>query len=86
MIFLAEDTPQHLPDLALRIAQSRLQAADSFHRDAGSGGDGTRRWKRNCSEAGLKATIVSQPMFFTAGCAVEDFNWPDRIILGTSVE
>jgi UDPglucose 6-dehydrogenase len=23
-------------------------------------------------------------MFFTAGCAVEDFNWPDRIILGTS--
>src|SRR6202007_2360429 len=32
----------------------------------------------------LKATIVSQPMFFTDGCAVEDFNWPDRIILGTS--
>ena len=23
-------------------------------------------------------------MFFTDGCAVEDFNWPDRIILGTS--
>src|SRR6201986_1581656 len=23
-------------------------------------------------------------MFFTPGCAVEDFNWPDRIILGTS--
>ncbi len=22
-------------------------------------------------------------MFFTNGCAVEDFNWPDRIILGT---
>jgi UDPglucose 6-dehydrogenase len=35
-------------------------------------------------EANLKATIVSQPMFFTPGCAVEDFNWPDRIILGTS--
>jgi UDPglucose 6-dehydrogenase len=32
----------------------------------------------------VKATIVSQPMFFTPGCAVEDFNWPDRIILGTS--
>jgi len=27
---------------------------------------------------------VSQPMFFTDGCAVEDFNWPDRIILGTT--
>jgi UDPglucose 6-dehydrogenase len=22
-------------------------------------------------------------MFFTPGCAIEDFNWPDRIILGT---
>ena len=32
----------------------------------------------------MSATIVSQPMFFTAGCAVEDFNWPDRIILGTT--
>ena len=38
-------------------------------------------------DAGLQATIVSQPMFFTDGCAVEDFNWPDRLILGsTSIE
>jgi len=35
-------------------------------------------------EAGVQATIVSQPMFFTDGCAVEDFNWPDRLILGSS--
>jgi UDPglucose 6-dehydrogenase len=27
---------------------------------------------------------VSQPVFITPGCAVEDFNWPDRIILGTA--
>ena len=27
---------------------------------------------------------MSQPVFFTPGCAVEDFNWPDRIILGTA--
>jgi UDPglucose 6-dehydrogenase len=32
----------------------------------------------------VQATIVSQPMFFTDGCAVEDFNWPDRLILGSS--
>jgi UDPglucose 6-dehydrogenase len=32
----------------------------------------------------LRSILVSQPMFFTNGCAVEDFNWPDRIILGTS--
>ena len=34
-------------------------------------------------EKGLKSLLVCQPMFFTNGCAVEDFNWPDRIILGT---
>jgi UDPglucose 6-dehydrogenase len=27
--------------------------------------------------------IVSHPLFLTDGCAVEDFNWPDRILLGT---
>jgi UDPglucose 6-dehydrogenase len=35
-------------------------------------------------DAGLQGTIVSQPMFFTDGCAVEDFNWPDRLILGAT--
>src|SRR6185437_1490344 len=40
--------------------------------------------ERRLTEAGLKATMVSQPVFFTPGCAVEDFNWPDRIILGTA--
>jgi UDPglucose 6-dehydrogenase len=41
-------------------------------------------WKKPIKEAGLQATIVSQPMFFTDGCAVEDFNWPDRLILGST--
>jgi UDPglucose 6-dehydrogenase len=40
--------------------------------------------EKSLKEANLKATIVSQPMFFTDGCAVEDFNWPDRLILGSS--
>jgi UDPglucose 6-dehydrogenase len=40
--------------------------------------------EKRLKEEKLKATIVSQPMFFTPGCAVEDFNWPDRIILGTA--
>ena len=30
-----------------------------------------------------KVTIVSHPLFLTDGCAVEDFNWPDRIVVGT---
>lgn len=35
-------------------------------------------------EAGLSISLVSHPAFFTDGCAIEDFNWPDRILLGAS--
>src|SRR5215475_5373547 len=83
VIFLAEDTPQHLTDLALRIARSAskpsiLSIVTPVPVGAAAG------IERRLKEAGLKATIVSQPVFFTPGCAVEDFNWPDRIILGTT--
>jgi UDPglucose 6-dehydrogenase len=40
--------------------------------------------EKSIKDAGLQATVVSQPMFFTDGCAVEDFNWPDRLILGST--
>src|SRR5581483_1612147 len=33
---------------------------------------------------GYKQHVVTQPMFLTDGCAVEDFNWPDRLVLGTN--
>ena len=83
VIFLAEDTPQHLSDLALRVARaaakpSILSIATPVPVGAASA------IEQRIKEAGLRATVVSQPMFFTPGCAVEDFNWPDRIILGTS--
>ncbi len=83
VIFLAEDTSEHLGDLALRIA--RLAPKPPILSivtpvPVGTAGAVEKRLK----EAGSRATIVSQPVFFTPGCAVEDFNWPDRIILGTS--
>ena len=83
VIFLAEDTPQHLGDLAVRIARMAprppiLSIVTPVSVGTASGIELKLR------EAAVKATIVSQPMFFTPGCAVEDFNWPDRIILGTS--
>jgi len=83
VIFLAEDSPHHLSDLALRIARaaskpSILSIVTPVPVGAASAVE------QRVKEAGFRATIVSQPMFFTPGCAVEDFNWPDRIILGTS--
>jgi UDPglucose 6-dehydrogenase len=83
VIFLAEDTPQHLPDLVLRIAKAVPKAPVLSIVTPVAVGTGAALEKK-VHDAGLKATIVSQPMFFTAGCAVEDFNWPDRIILGTN--
>ena len=83
VIFLAEDNPEHLADLTLRIAKAVTKPPILAIVTPVSVGTGTALEKK-LHDAGLKATIVSQPMFFTAGCAVEDFNWPDRIVLGTS--
>ena len=83
VIFLAEDTPQQLPDLAVRIARAVSHPPILSIVTPVPVGTGTDLEKK-IAEAGCSAVIVSQPMFFTAGCAVEDFNWPDRIILGTA--
>ncbi|HEV2699237.1 MAG TPA: nucleotide sugar dehydrogenase, partial [Terriglobales bacterium] len=83
VIFLAEDTPQHLSDLVLRIAKAVPKPPILSIVTPVAVGTGTALEKK-VQDAGSKAIIVSQPMFFTAGCAVEDFNWPDRIILGTT--
>jgi UDPglucose 6-dehydrogenase len=82
VIFLAEDTAQQLGDLAVRIA--RLALRPSILSIVTPVSVGTAAGvEQKLVEAQVHATIVSQPMFFTSGCAVEDFNWPDRIILGT---
>ncbi len=83
VIFLAEDTPQHLSDLVLRITKAVPKPPILSIVTPVAVGTGAALEKK-LQDAGLKAIIVSQPMFFTAGCAVEDFNWPDRIILGTA--
>jgi UDPglucose 6-dehydrogenase len=83
VIFLAEDKPDHLNDLALRIA--RLATKPPILTIVTPVPVGTANAiEKNIKDAGLQATIVSQPMFFTDGCAVEDFNWPDRLILGSN--
>jgi len=83
VIFLAEDSSQHLADLAMRIARLAPKAPILSIVTPVSVGTAAAVEKQ-MKAAGLKATVISQPVFFTLGCAVEDFNWPDRIILGTS--
>jgi len=83
VIFLAEDNPQQLPELVVRIARSVSKPPILSIVTPVPVGTGAAL-ERMVADEGLKAIVVSQPIFFTAGCAVEDFNWPDRIILGTT--
>lgn len=83
VVFLAEDKAEHLGDVAVRI--TRLAARSPVLVIVTPAPVGTAaRVGQQLSENSLKASLVSQPMFLTGGCAVEDFNWPDRIVLGTS--
>src|SRR5437762_9957404 len=83
VIFLAEDSAQGLEELVLRMARAagRVQVL-SIVTPVRVGT--TTALEKILKGHALRSILVSQPMFFTNGCAVEDFNWPDRIILGTS--
>jgi UDPglucose 6-dehydrogenase len=83
VIFLAEDNPLQLFDLVVRISKSASKPPILSIVTPVPVGTGAAL-EQKVAEAGLKAIVVSQPIFFTAGCAVEDFNWPDRIIIGTT--
>ena len=83
VIFLAEDKGDNLNDIVIRIA--RLAPKPPILTIVTPVPVGTANSiEKNLKDLGLQATIVSQPMFFTDGCAVEDFNWPDRLILGST--
>jgi len=83
VIFLAEDSPQGLEELVIRMgrAAGRVQVL-SIVTPVRVGTTSTL--EKALKAQALRSILVCQPMFFTNGCAVEDFNWPDRIILGTS--
>jgi len=83
VIFLAEDGPENLEETALRLGRvaGRFQVL-SVVTPARVGS--MAQLEKTLNASAVKNLLVCQPMFFTNGCAVEDFNWPDRIILGTS--
>src|ERR1041384_7585060 len=68
LIFLAEDTPEHLTELVLRIAKSVSSPPMLSIVTPVAVGTGAALEKK-ARDAGLKAIIISQPMFFPAGCA-----------------
>jgi UDPglucose 6-dehydrogenase len=83
VVFLAQDSPSYLEQSALKLASLAAEDVVMVIVTPVSVGT-TAKLERRLREAGRKATVVCQPVFFTDGCAVEDFNWPDRIIVGTN--
>ena len=82
MIFLAEDHADGIEDLALRLSKYGSDQHMLIVSTPVSVGTASRI-EHKLRSNGSKVSIVSHPVFVTDGCAVEDFNWPDRILLGT---
>jgi UDPglucose 6-dehydrogenase len=83
VIFLAEDEAATIEGLALKIAQLAKPRTVIVISSPVSVGTASRVQELLVKMGLGNMPIVSQPLFFTNGCAVEDFNWPDRILLGT---
>lgn len=83
IIFLAEDTSRYVEEVALKIA--RMASPDATLVLCTPVPVGTAsRIEQQLRNGGSQQGIVSHPLFLTDGCAVEDFNWPDRILLGST--
>jgi UDPglucose 6-dehydrogenase len=83
MIFIATDQSAYLEDVAVRIA--RVCAEPVLFVICTPVPVGTSKAiERRVHQTAPHITIVTHPMFLTDGCAIEDFNWPDRLIFGTN--
>lgn len=83
IVYLAVDFSDEIEDLAVRIAGSMSRGSVLVIATPVPVGT-ARRIESRLQGGTNKVTVVSQPLFLTDGCAIEDFNWPDRILLGTN--
>ena len=82
VIFVARDAWEGIEEIARGLA--RMASPNSMLVISTPVPVGTaRRLESALHQAGSRMVVVSHPVFLTPGCAVEDFNWPDRIVLGT---
>ncbi len=83
VVFLAEDDHRYVEEIAMQLAS--LTAGDAVLVLCTPAPVGTAaRITARLRAAKRMNPVVSHPLSLTSGCAVEDFNWPDRIVLGTS--
>jgi UDPglucose 6-dehydrogenase len=83
IIYYAADSNQYIEDIAAKVASEAMEGAVFVIATPVPVGTATRVEQRLVSQT-RRMAVVSQPLFLTDGCAVEDFNWPDRIVLGSA--
>jgi len=82
VVFMAEDSSRYIEEVTVKLASSLKNDAILVLVTPVPVGTAARLEPR-IKGLSSKITIVSHPLFLTDGCAVEDFNWPDRIVIGT---
>jgi UDPglucose 6-dehydrogenase len=83
IIYLAEDANKDIESISMEIASYSVHGQILVLITPVPVGT-ARRIEERLKSAGKQMTVVSHPVFLSEGCAVEDFNWPDRIVLGTN--
>lgn len=82
VIYLADDSYRFIEETAVRLARHSSPEAVLVILTPVPVGT-SRRIQQRLQDEGIVRRLVTQPVFLTDGCAVEDFNWPDRIVLGS---
>jgi UDPglucose 6-dehydrogenase len=83
IIYLAEDANRDMEEISMELANYCDHGQILVLVTPVPVGTATRIEER-LKASGRNITVVSHPLFLSEGCAVEDFNWPDRIVLGTA--
>jgi UDPglucose 6-dehydrogenase len=83
VVYLAQDDPGETEAVALRMAPAALPGTLFLVCTPTPVGTVARIARKLCS-LGYDLVVVAHPISLTEGCAVEDFNWPDRLLFGTS--
>jgi UDPglucose 6-dehydrogenase len=83
VIYLAQDDPDETEELAVRLGAAAQAGSILLICTPTPVGTATRIAVKLCS-LGYDLKVITHPVSLTEGCAVEDFNWPDRLLFGTS--
>jgi UDPglucose 6-dehydrogenase len=82
VLYLAQDDPDETEAIALRLAPAAVPGTLVLICTPTPVGTASRIAQK-LETLGYDLAVVAHPVSLTEGCAVEDFNWPDRLLFGT---